>query len=260
MGVLQHDPRAHAALRTALRPEMGRRPVHEFAPSWATLLEWAAGGVIELAVVDPWYGTATGPDLGRLLVLQDRLGPRAIIAYTSALRWAPADRIAPQDLRIPLLTVGVDDDVGRFRRAMGSAAASTCLLQDAQRLLDGRLAADQVDLAFAILDPYRAADDLCEVARSLGVGGRELRRRATRSRIPAPRVLHRWSRVFLAVGLHRLGIRNRTTQAACLGYNDATSVNRLFRELLGRPAGTVLGDDEQEARAIQSTMDLVQSA
>jgi AraC-like DNA-binding protein len=88
-------------------------------------------------------------------------------------------------------------------------------------------------------------------ARAVGVCDRELRRRSARHGLPEPRALQRWSRILLALGLGRIGVTQGARIARHLGYEDASSVYRLFRDLVSRAPGNVLGDVDEEGNVLR---------
>jgi AraC-like DNA-binding protein len=203
---------------------------------------------VRVAVLDPLEGGRTHPAVTDLQRVTELLGRGAVVGLTSVYVWSPQDRLAVEDLGVRLLTVGVDDDPASVRRTLAAAAASAFLLRDVSRCMADRLEPEALALALAALDPSDANRGVGATWRRLNVSERELRRRAARMGLPAPRELRRWARVLLALGLHRIGVTSGAALATLLGYEDPASLCRLFRGVLDRTPGDVLGADAEEAR------------
>lgn len=60
--------------------------------------------------------------------LSDWLERGTIVGYTSVLTWLPSDRRALDEMGVPLFTVGVDDQPGLIRHAVGAAVTWARLL------------------------------------------------------------------------------------------------------------------------------------
>jgi len=250
VGVLQHESQARQSLHDAiLRHSAVGRVELRHASSWPELLKRAKAGDIDVAVVEPWDTEKGRPAFPQLTTLQATVGEEAIVGYTSTYLWSPVDRIAIDQIGISLFTVGLDDTPGALRRAV-AVAATWVYLKEAIRLLESTMRSSAFSIVRAALDLHDPTCGVRPMARALGVCPRAVRRNAARLGIPEPRRLRQWSKIFLAVGLGRLGIRSIVEIALHLGYQDGASVYRLFRSALDRTPGEVLGSEDEERRVL----------
>lgn len=241
------DLQAGANLRSVLRcsPGGSAGPHLVFAGDWEGLREEVACRSVDVAVVDPWAGGARPLVSGTLGFLGEHLGYGRVVFYLSRARCdsnALAEMGRAGFSSVP--TVGLDDDPRALRRALGNAAAQVFLDQVMARL-DGRLKPDTRTFLAAVLAAAIGTERVDELARALLMDLRSLRTRTRALGLPYPRDLLRWGRLIQAFGFSRMGVGSVIRLAYHTGYCDPGSLCRLFRELLGHPAGEVPQTDAE---------------
>ena len=245
---LLDDLKAGANLRSVLRwpPGGPAGPDLLFAGSWEELRTEIPCGSVDIAVVDPWVGDPQPRLAGMLGFLGRHLGPGRVVLYLSRAR---RDSGALVDIGragfSSVIFTGVDDDPGALRRALGEAAAQVFLDQVVARW-DGRLEAGTKTFLAKALAAAIGTEGVDELARALLMDLRSLRARTRTLGLPCPRDLLRWGRLIQVFGFRRIGVGSVARLAYHTGYGDPGSLCRVFRELLGHPAGAVPETDADE--------------
>ncbi|MBB2910125.1 AraC-like DNA-binding protein [Streptosporangium becharense] len=208
-------------------------------------------GCVDL-IWGPYGPHVAGPDTGPQpvpMVPGDRyIGIRFRPGGVGEVFGVPVESL--RDLRVPLSDLdGVPElaPLTRLPERTDATEPSESVAAEMQRALAARLrvtsAADPS--AAAVVASLRAGRNVAEVARDLGIGERQLRRRSLRAFGYGPKTLQRVVRFQLALRLARRGVAAAEVALAS-GYADQAHMANEVRRLAGVPLGRLVGRPDDE--------------
>ncbi|GAA2860844.1 helix-turn-helix transcriptional regulator [Streptosporangium fragile] len=204
--------------------------------------------VVPDGCVDLIWGPAgphvAGPDTGPQPVLMtpgDRyIGIRFRPGGVGGVFGVPVESL--RDLRVPLDELGGLPELTRLSEQTGAAEPPEVIAGEIQRALAVRLRTTSPPdpAAPVIATALRAGRSVREVARELGLGERQLRRRSIRAFGYGPKTLQRVVRFQRALRLARRGVAAAEVALAS-GYADQAHMANEVRRLAGVPLGRLVG-------------------
>jgi hypothetical protein len=261
IAVLLHDCQSLQHLLGVLpagSPASDRADVYHVL-SWDELDERAAGGLIDVAVVDPFLGFESNSNypavLARLHRLSRVLGCGRIVLYSQSLtRGSPDLKMISATGITHLVGVAEDDDSGTLLRMLARTAADAQLHRWQPRVEREvgpgayRILIDAVRL----WPPPLGVDD---AARRLHSSVSGFRARMKRLGLPPPRRVLACLNLIEARALYALGVTFRVPLARILGYEEGSSLSRVARRLTGMPLREFLQAPEAENLVLGSLLD-----
>jgi len=255
---LLHDLRARSALHFALgaHRRFFSRHALEFSESWQQLQAGVGRGLPDVVVVNPWDEGDNPLALRILCTLLDSMEGDRIVVYVprASLDAGAVKEIQACGFRWTVFE-GVEDERYAFRRMLGLATARV-LVGEVGRHTESLLDPARNQILVVSLAATLGRQTVDELALGLGMTARELRAALRRHAMPPPREILRWGCLCHALGLRRIGVRTTTVVSHLVGYEDATSLCRLYRDLLGCPAGE-LAEGEEERMLAQRILESV---
>ncbi len=254
LDVLLCDTAAIESLQLAIRlgQDLSRRIAPYFNESWQELESRAVSREFDVVIVQPSFPPSRSSGFSpieQLSRVQSILGPGRLVLFVGDSRQDLSCRKAIAILPAPIVLVrGADDHPGSILRAV----ARSWSFQRLAPILNGsvgdgvpKLGTQEVVLALLVGWPPPAG--VADVAKTLGLSPRTLRRRMEDGEAPSPRELVRWGRFLEALALRSMGIHSRARLASLLGLGRADALARLSKDLTGEPLETMLRPEKEES-------------
>jgi len=267
IAALLDDPRAYRTLRLALTIPSSRplraRPRASFhaCASWEELMGRARRELVEVAVVDPLFGTTPRAQPGAVFRELERLGRvlggERIVLFVRGGEEAP---ILLRDLAragFPFrLRVETDGDPAALLRVLARVGVHLWIGEWRVRLGEW-LGEEAVELLLRIASVWPPPATVHGLARRLHRSPATLRRHLKEAGLPPPACLLAWLHLLEAVRLRDLGVEGRTALAELLGYEEPASLSRLARRVVGMPLREILADGRGEERVVEGLLGMI---
>jgi len=264
------DRVARARVLEALRTSGGV----VFPETDADLLELVKSRLISLVILEcrDRTGRSTLP-----VVEQIRRGYPSvpIVAYASLGGTASSDILAMAHAGIHELIIQNFDDVGAALRTVAASAARQCAAARVLVALRPDLPASTISFVQFCLERAPISPSVNDAARYLGIHRKTLVYRLRRARLPPPRRMIGWCRLFLAAHLLEDPHRSVAHVALALDFASSAALRGMLRRYTGlRPRQIrdrggldavvdafrrLLSEGAEQADAVALTSDLVHS-
>ena len=227
--------KARSRLRAALRGSLWERgpSLLRFHEEWSVLLAALQAGGADLFVVDPCYPNDEPPPVERINALMRHIGwGRTVLYLSPGLRDSHLLAELTGEGAPHVLVSGTDDDPSSVRATLGKASAHGFLARVVSGLKEETVHSGQSILT-RVLAAALSCDRVEELADAMQSKPRDLSTLTRRWDLPPPRRILLWGRLIRAEGLRSLTGETLARVAFMIGYDDVSSLCRLYRNLLG---------------------------
>ncbi len=237
---LEGSPRIRDRIRAGVRVGGAHEllgPVR-FASAWRDLRTLVGRFPCSPTFVDPFFPSG-GTSLGAFLSFRRECPQCSVICYAD-LNTAQLWQLAETDVVfVERLDPGANDRLS----AVGSAALRGTGNREVRALVECLKRATPVSTNTLLEFVFRETVTPCSVdqlARSLGISVRTLRRRCVASEVPPPKRLISLARIFHVERLAKWSGRPSGAVALALGFSDYANYRRSVRRELGQPPSVIV--------------------
>lgn len=226
------DRVTRARVREALRPYC---PV-VFPDTVGELMTHLRSGPISLVILEcrDRDGRST---VGAVEAIRTGYPSIPLVAYMCLSQAASSEILAMAHAGIHELIIQGFDDVGVALRAAAESAVRRCASTRVLNALEGDLPTNVVPFVQFCLERSQVSPTVDEAARYLGVHRKTLVYRLARAKLPPPRAMISWCRLFLAATLLEDPHRSVAEVALALDFASTAALRGMLRRYTGlRPA------------------------